>query len=65
MEDSNQFIGIINIGDETNSYNLKFGFDEDSSFNYNKNKDKFAPPPPPPSFFDAALNVKGERLSNP
>jgi len=61
MEDNNQFIGVINIGDETNSYNLNFGYIEGNSFNYNKNTDKFAPPPPPQTFFDAALNIKGER----
>jgi hypothetical protein len=61
MKDNNQFKGIINVASGTYSYDLTFGYNKDASEKYDKSVDKYAPPPPPPSFFDTALNRKGER----
>jgi len=61
MIDKNEFTGIINVSDEMNSYNLKFGFSKNNSFDFRNKTDKYAPPAPPPFFFDTALSIKGER----
>lgn len=60
--DDNNFNGIVNVGVEKYSYDLKFGYGRDKKKEvYDKNTDKYAPPPPPGNFFDAALGVDGER----
>ena len=56
------FTGQIKIGTEKYSYDLVFGYDNNSdSLLYDKEKDKYAPPTPPMNFFDAALGLNGER----
>ena len=62
MNENNEFTGIINVGDGENSYDLTFGYSKNNSEKYCSTTDKYAPPAPPHSFFDAALNFKGERF---
>lgn len=59
---SESFNTKINVGVEKYSYDLVFGYDDNSDETiYNKETDKYAPPTPPMNFFDAALGLKGER----